>query len=110
MTVKQLAEKCGFERKCLPEPNLKINSVYCCDLLSVVMGRAPAESAWVTVMNNVNAAAVASLAEISVIVLADSVTPDNIMLQKAEQNKINIISSNTDIFSTALKIHEAVKV
>lgn len=31
----------------------EITSVYCGDLLSIVMGRAPADSAWVTMMGNV---------------------------------------------------------
>ena len=38
----------------------QVTGVYCCDMLSHVMGRAPADSAWVTVMGGVNAIAVSA--------------------------------------------------
>ena len=63
MTVKQLAAQAGL-KILAGEGSLgrEIESVYSCDLLSFVMGRAPADSALVTVMGNVNAMAVALLA------------------------------------------------
>ena len=33
----------------------EIHGIYCCDLLSIVMGRAKADDAWITVMGNINA-------------------------------------------------------
>ena len=45
------------------ETNRAITSVYCCDLLSVAMGHAPADSAWVTVMGNINTLAVVALTD-----------------------------------------------
>lgn len=49
MTVKQLAAQAGL-KILAGEGSLgrEIESVYSCDLLSFVMGRAPADSAWVT--------------------------------------------------------------
>lgn len=47
-----------------------ITSVYCCDLLSVAMGHAPAGSAWVTVMGNINTLAVVALTDAACVVLA----------------------------------------
>ena len=65
MTVRETADILHFEiltgGGALDRP---IQSVYSCDLLSFVMGRAPADSAWATVMGNVNAMAVAVLAVI----------------------------------------------
>ena len=49
----------------------EVELAYCCDLLSFVMGRAPADCAWVTVMGNVNAVAVAVLADCACIILAE---------------------------------------
>ena len=50
-----------------------ITSVYCCDLLSVAMGHAPAGSAWVTVMGNINTLAVVALTDAACVVLAVAV-------------------------------------
>lgn len=48
----------------------ELTGVYCCDLLSCVMGNAPEGCAWVTVMNNINTLAVASLTECAAVILA----------------------------------------
>mgnify|MGYP000972415364 CR=1 FL=1 len=77
-----------------------VTSVYCCDLLSLVMGRAPAGSAWVTVMGNQNAVAVASLADTACIVLAEGITMDETGLQKAREH-------NVAVFATRLPVYEA---
>ena len=45
------------------DPEREITTPFCCDLLSVAMGKAPAGCAWVTVMGNMNTLAVATLAE-----------------------------------------------
>lgn len=91
----------------MPNGDNEISGVYCCDLLSIVMGRAPAGAAWVTVMGNINSVAVASLTEVGAIILADGVKPDENALKKAEENGINILLSSEPIFDTALKIQKA---
>ena len=72
------------------------------------MGKAPAGCAWVTVMGNMNSVAVASLAEIGAIILADGITPDDNALKRAEENGINIFLSEKAVFDTALEIHKAI--
>lgn len=109
MTVKELATQCNLKVVNLGDPDAALSSVYCCDLLSIVMGRAPAGAAWVTIMGNMNSVAVASLAEIGVIVLADGVQPDQNALQKAAENNINLFTSDAPIFETALAIHQAIR-
>ena len=62
ITVRRMAEECGFSVLAGADAlDREADRVFCCDLLSFVMGRAPADSAWVTVMGNVNAVAVAGL-------------------------------------------------
>ena len=109
MTAKQLAEKCNLKILSLGNESCEITGVYCCDLLSVVMGKATMGCAWVTVMANVNAVAVASLAEIGLVVFADGTKPEDVVLQKAEQNCINIVCSDKNVFDTALSLYEALK-
>ena len=52
MTGKELAAACGFTLACGTGEREIEGGIYCCDLLSIVMGRAPADGLWVTVMGN----------------------------------------------------------
>ena len=58
------------------------------------MGRAKESSAWVTVMGNVNAVAVAVLADISCIVLAENSTLDEDAKIKADEHDIPILRTS----------------
>jgi len=95
--IKTLTENIGIENE--------VSSVYCCDLLSLVMGRAPSKCAWFTVMANVNIVAVAQLAGISCIVIAEGIKPDEITLQKACENEIPIFATDLPVFEAALQIN-----
>lgn len=108
MTVKNLTENLNFKIINSGNLELPVTGVYCCDLLSIVMSKAPAECAWVTVMGNINSVAVASLAEISVIIMADGAYLDQNAIAKAEENNINILISDLPVFETALKINDLI--
>ena len=81
--------------------------MYCCDLLSLVMGKAPAGCAWVTVMGNVNAVAVASLAEIGAVIIAGGAAVDPVAVKKAQENGVNLFCCETPIFETARTVDRA---
>lgn len=82
----------------------EIAGVYCCDLLSWAMSRAPEGCVWVTVMANINTLAVAALCDVAAIVLAeDAQIPDNV-LQKAKEQGINLFASAEPIFTCAKAI------
>ena len=70
-SVQNLIEKNCFELKNAGKTDRDITKVFCCDLLSIAMGKAPGDSAWVTVMGNRNTLAVASLADVSCVILAE---------------------------------------
>ena len=89
------------------DPEREITTIFCCDLLSIAMSKAPAGSVWVTVMGNRNTLAVASLAEVACIVLAEGVSLDEGTLAKAEEEKISILATDLPVFDIALEIHEA---
>ncbi len=108
MKAKELAQRLGLNISVDGAPENEITTVYSCDLLSVVMGKAPAGCAWVTVMGNMNSVAVASLAEIGAIVLADGVKPDENAVKRAEENGINIYLSQKPVFDTALEIYKEI--
>ena len=104
MTVKELAAKYSFEILSMPEPDKEIEGGYIGDLLSWVMGRAEADNAWITIMSNVNVLAVASLADVSCVILAEGVTLDAEVLATAAEKSVNIISSELSAFEIASKL------
>ncbi len=74
---------------------------YCGDLLSWVMGRAPRDGAWITIMSNVNVAAVAVLADLSCVILAEGVTPDGALLERVKEENIALLQTSGPVFETA---------
>lgn len=84
--------------------DVEITKPFCCDLLSFAMGRAPKGAAWVTVMGNVNTIAVAELADIACVVLAEGAHLDEVAMSKAKENGICVLESKEPIFETAEKI------
>ena len=88
-------------------PEREISKVFCCDLLSIAMGKAPADGVWVTVMGNRNTLAVASLTDTACIVLAEGVSLDEATLEKAREEGIAVLSTDLPVFDAALKIYQA---
>ena len=82
----------------------KITKLYTCDLLSVAMGRAPEGACWVTVVANVNTLAVASLTNSACVILAENVEPNELVLTKAEQQGITLLTSDLPSFDAALTV------
>ena len=109
MTVKKLMAIPGFEIINLGDENREISGVYCCDLLSFVMGKAFVGCAWITVMGNINSIAVATLTDTGCIILADNVTLDEAAMQKAKQHNVAVLKSDMPVFETALAVHSAIK-
>ena len=83
-----------------------ITEPYCCDLLSIAMGNAPAGCAWCTVMGNMNTLAVASLTESGCVILCGSANADENMKLKAHSEGITLLKTEEAIFPTALWIYQ----
>lgn len=81
-----------------------ITGLYACDLLSLVMGKAPADCAWLTVMGNLNAVAVATLADIGCIILCHGMPMDTEGLTKANEQEVPVFMSMEPVIETARKI------
>ncbi len=110
MTVTKLVENLGFSVLWKGDMgDEKIIRPYCCDLLSIAMGKLPANSAWVTVMGNINTVAVAVLTECACIILAEGAAADEAMLSKVRQQGITLMATDLTVFDAALKIHELIK-
>lgn len=109
MTVQELSELDDFTIICEGDTAREIECLYCCDLLSIVMSKAPSDCAWVTVMGNINAVAVASLADMACVILAEGAVADDIMITKAEAQGINVLKTQLPVFEAAMLIHNIIK-
>ena len=84
----------------------EITSCYIGDLLSWVMGRAKADSAWITIMSNVNVLAVATLADTSAVILAEGVMPDDEFIAIAKAKGVNLFVSSLPAYESAIALSE----
>ena len=104
MTVQMLTEKANITALALPSPEREINGVYIGDLLSWVMGRAESQNIWITIMSNVNIAAVAALADTACIILAEGVTLEEQVITVAKDKGINVLCSDEPAYEIALAL------
>ncbi len=102
MTVESLVALDGMTPLVLCEPKREIDGVYIGDLLSWVMGNASSGDVWITIMSNINILAVASLSDVSCIILAEGVALEQDVIITAREKGINIISSELSTFETAV--------
>lgn len=108
MTVKEFAEKEIFTLVNLGENETQeITKPFCCDLLSICMGRLPKGAAWVTVMGNINTLAVLSLTDASCIILAEGADFDAPVLEKAKKEKLTVFRTTLPVFEAALAVNKA---
>ncbi len=85
----------------------EVKGCYVGDLLSWVMGRAEQDSAWITIMSNINIVAVAALVDMACIILAEGVAVDKEVIDKANSQGIIILSTDKNSYETAVAIHSA---
>ena len=107
MTLSDL-EQLPMLRRLTPEPPAPrpVESVFCCDLLSVAMCNAPAGCAWVTVMGNINTLAVVALTDAACVILAGGVQLDPPAAQRAVQQGITVLATDQPVFEAALAVHQ----
>lgn len=108
MTVGELIEQGLFEVIHVGEELSRgITKPFCCDLLSIAMGKAPEGCAWVTVMGNMNTLAVASLVDAACVIMAEGAVLDQPALSKAIEQSITVLKTDQPIFEAALLIHKS---
>ena len=102
MKIFELAKILEAETVNLAEEKV-VTGAYCGDFLSNVISKAPANSAWFTVMGNVNVAGVALLAEVAVIVLCEGVKPDPVLTVRVKEQKLNLIVTKLPVFEASVR-------
>ena len=105
--LKKLTEELGFA--CLSGKTLLDRipqSAYVSDLLSDVMGKARAGMIWVTLQVHKNIVAVASLKELSAIVIVNERPVEKELLEQAENEEVVVLASNLPAFETVGKLYD----
>jgi hypothetical protein len=80
----------------------EIQSGYAGDLLSWVMANAGDNCAWITIQTHVNIIAIASLLEMSCIIIAENAKIEADTLKKATDEGVPVISTELNSYQTAL--------
>ena len=106
MTVQELKDTLSLTPVTLPEGDREVQGVYIGDLLSWVMGRAQADNVWLTIMSNLNIVAVATLADVSCIILCEGVTLEESVRATAEAKGVNILATEAPAYETAKRLAE----
>lgn len=109
MTVQQTVDALQLKVLCEGDLSREVTGVYCGDLLSWVMGRAQAGDAWITVMGNVNAVAVAVLADTACVILAEDSPLDEAALARAEMQGVTVLQSSRNGYQLCVALHELLK-
>lgn len=74
------------------------------DLLSIVMGKARENNIWITIQSHINIIAVASLANISGIIITEGFKADVETIDKANEENIKLFESNLSTYEIAKQL------
>jgi serine kinase of HPr protein (carbohydrate metabolism regulator) len=89
---------------------LEVKGGFVGDLLSHVMGNSNEGQIWITVQTHKNVLAIASLNDLSAVVLIDNQQPDAKMLEAAEEEGIPVLGSNKAAFELCGELYEYLKI
>ncbi len=90
MKVREFLNDNNFELINAANLDIEISGVYCGDLLSWVMSHAKEKNVWCTVLTHVNIVAIASLVQLSCVIICENAPIDSDTVLKAKTEKINL--------------------
>lgn len=108
MTVKELAEKLQLKVLTQGDTEKEVTGCYSGDLLSWVMSKAKMGDAWLTVMGNINAVAVAVLTDCACIILTENAPLDEQAKAKAELQDVTFLQSDKNAYELSVAISELI--
>lgn len=109
MTVQDLVDK--LELTVLSGGNglsREIDGCYISDLLSDVMGNAEAGNIWITLQTHKNVMAIASLKELSCIILVKGLVPNDETTEQSNEEDIPILQTKLSTFEIAGKVYNLI--
>ena len=108
MKIKDFAEKLNLRVLTAYDDEKEIVGCSSGDLLSWVMSKAQEGDAWLTVMGNVNAVAVAVLTECACIVLTENASLDEQAKIKAEMQGVCFLQSDKNAYELSVEISKII--
>jgi len=108
LTVKAILENDNFTPVVIADETREIEGAYCGDLLSWVMGKAEENNALVTIMTNVNVLAVASLINMSVVIVCENAQLSEEFVAGAKDKGINVLKSSLPAFETCVALSKMI--
>ncbi|MBI5404124.1 MAG: serine kinase [Ignavibacteriae bacterium] len=108
MKIKELIEK--FDLKVLNEvfdPGREVSGGYTGDLLSDVIANSKKDNIWITMQTHLNIIAVASLKELSAIIVVMGREVDKDAIAKATEENITILGTDLTAYRMSGKIFES---
>ncbi|GHV04410.1 hypothetical protein FACS1894211_16930 [Clostridia bacterium] len=104
MTIEDLKTKLHAKEIVVSEKSREVKAFYAGDFLSHVMGRMEPDSAWFTIVANVNVAGVAVLADAAAVVLCEGILPDEALKTKAKQQCLNLLVTDKTVFEACIVV------
>ena len=110
MKLKDIIEKLKLRVICGEEYlENEITGGYCSDLLSDVMGNAQEGHVWITIQVHKNIIAVASLKELSAIMLVKGLMPTEETIVTAKEQGVAIVQTSETAFEIAGKLYNLIR-
>lgn len=105
MQVKDIIEKLNLQ-VVTSSNNLdaQIENGFVGDLLSVVMSKAPRNSAWITIQSHINIVAVATLIEAACIIVTEGFEVEADAIEKANEEGIIILTTKLSSYQVASEL------
>lgn len=109
MKVSELVRKLGLTVHC-GEKGLdnEIRGGYVSDLLSDVMGGADQGMVWITLQTHKNVLAIASLKDLSAVILVKGLTPDADTAAQSNEENIPVLGTSDQTFEISGKLYELI--
>jgi predicted transcriptional regulator len=106
MTLSEVIDGLSLERLTdLQDAEAEVSGGYCGDLLSHVLSKAQPGELWVTIQHHANVIAVAQVAGLSGVIIADGKRPDDAMLARAREQGVVLLSTSRSTFEIAGQLH-----
>ncbi len=110
MKLNDLVEELSLEVKTFKDGlENEVTGAYVSDLLSDVMGNSKKGEVWITLQTHLNIVAVAGHTGLAGVILIGGKQPQEAVIQKAESEKLTIMSTPLSAFEAAGKMYQLLK-
>jgi len=107
MKLKELVEKLELNVEAVPEEmDREVKGGYVSDLLSDVMAHSKAGDVWVTLQVHPNIIAVATLKELTGIIIVQGKKPDDETIKKAQSERIPMLVTGLHAFEIVGRLYQ----